>query len=435
MNTQYRTDSAIATQLQSLIPPESIVPFEHLDPSLAAKIKRASTGNPPECVVYPRTCSELSAILQIADAQQWRVLPCGNASKLDWGGFVTNPNLVVSTAALHQLIEHAVGDLTITVEAGMKFSTLQQILASANQFLALDPLYPEDATIGGIIATADTGSWRHRYGGVRDRLIGLTFARSDGKLAKAGGKVVKNVAGYDLMKLFTGSYGTLGILSQVTLRVYPRPEASNTVILTGDVDNLAEATRVLLASALTPTICDLNLNAEGVRLIVRFQSISASVQEQTQRLLEVGQALNLTAATFTGDDEVYLWQQLKQAMGNSEQNTPILCKIGIRPTESLKILKLLTSFSPSARPQATIHARLGLGLIQLESTSVEQLNLLRNHCHADGGFLTILSAPLEVKQSIDIWGYMGNAFKLMSAIKQQFDPKSLLSPQRFVGGI
>lgn len=434
MNSQYRTNQAIAPQLQSLINPESIVPLEH-EPELCAKLKQTTTGNLPECVVYPQTPLELSTLLETAKRNQWRVIPCGNASKLHWGGLIKDANLIVSTNRLNHLIEHAVGDLTITVEAGMKLSTLQQILANTNQFLALDPLYPEQATIGGIIATADTGSWRQRYGGVRDRLIGLTFARSDGKLAKAGGKVVKNVAGYDLMKLFTGSYGTLGILSQVTLRVYPIPAASNTVILTGDLDKLQEATQILLTSALTPTICDLNLNTDNIRLIVRFQSIPESIHQQAQRLLEVGQALNLQGTCLTGADEQNLWQQLKQTMGNSEQKSAILCKIGIRPTERINLLKLLTTFPTSANPQALIHARLGLGLIQLESTTVEQLNLLRNYCNTHGGFLTILEAPLELKQTIDIWGYTGNALKLMQAIKQQFDPDSILSPHRFVGSI
>ena len=165
------------------------------------------------------------------------------------------PRSIVSTQKLDRLIAHAVGDLTVTVEAGMKFAKLQEILATAGQFLPLDPAYPDRASIGGIIATADTGSLRHRYGGVRDLLLGITFVRADGKIAKAGGRVVKNVAGYDMMKLFTGAYGTLGILTEVTFRVYPLPTTEGTVILTGAADKLANLAKILLSKYFDPRLC------------------------------------------------------------------------------------------------------------------------------------------------------------------------------------
>ncbi|HEY9883407.1 MAG TPA: FAD-binding oxidoreductase, partial [Thermosynechococcaceae cyanobacterium] len=183
-------------------------------------------------VAYPSTPAALAAMVQADDRQP--LLPCGAGSKLAWGGLVgglkdkekTLPLLVVSTERLNQLIDHAIGDLTVTVEAGMRFADVQATLATAGQYLPIDPAYPDHATIGGIIATADTGSLRQRYNGVRDLLLGVSIVRADGQVAKAGGRVVKNVAGYDLMKLFTGSYGTLGIITQATLRVYPLPEAS-----------------------------------------------------------------------------------------------------------------------------------------------------------------------------------------------------------------
>jgi glycolate oxidase FAD binding subunit len=167
----------------------------------------------------PTSESELAELVTIANRDRTQLVVAGNSTKLDWGGTVKGAKSIVSTQKLDRLIAHAVGDLTVTVEAGINFANLQTILAAAGQFLPLDPVYPDRATIGGIIATANTGSLRHRYGGVRDLLLGISFVRSDGKIAKAGGRVVKNVAGYDMMKLFTGSYGTLGILTAVTLRV------------------------------------------------------------------------------------------------------------------------------------------------------------------------------------------------------------------------
>ena len=181
----------------------------------------------PFYLAFPETLEALATGVKLANEFDWKILICGNGSKLSWGGLVKEAQLVISTQRLNRIIDHAIGDLTVTVEAGMTISQLQQALSPSNQFLPLNPCYPQSATIGGIVATADTGSWRQGYGGVRDLLLGLSFVRADGVIAKAGGRVVKNVAGYDLMKLFCGSFGTLGIISQVTMRLYPHIRSFN----------------------------------------------------------------------------------------------------------------------------------------------------------------------------------------------------------------
>ena len=220
----------------------------------------------------PKIAAELAELVTLAHSDQLPLIVAGNSSKLDWGGIVDGAKTIVSTQKLDRLIAHAVGDLTITVEAGMPFARLQSILATEGQFLPLDPAYPDRSTIGGIIATADTGALRHRYGGVRDLLLGISFVRADGKIAKAGGRVVKNVAGYDMMKLFTGSYGTLGILTEVTLRVYPLPTTTGTVVLTGAVEGLEQAAKILLASTLTPIAADVLSTAFSQQLELRISS-------------------------------------------------------------------------------------------------------------------------------------------------------------------
>ncbi|NJO46127.1 MAG: FAD-binding oxidoreductase [Oscillatoriales cyanobacterium RM2_1_1] len=404
-------------------------------------------------IVTPETQEQLAAVVAWTAQQQVGILPYGNGSKLHWGGLVRNAGLGVGTARLNRLVEHAVGDLTVTVEAGMKFADLQGILAAADQFLPLDPAYPDRATIGGIIATADTGSLRHRYRGVRDILLGISFVRADGQLTKAGGRVVKNVAGYDLMKLLTGSYGTLGMITQATLRVYPMAEASGTVILTGNAEAIAQATQTLLASALTPVTVDL-LSASWVKpwvksweigigpgLIVGFQGLSESVQQQSSRLLEVGEKLGLRGILA---DEPQLWRQFPQTIWNASSYpkvaaespataspevssgvSPIRCKIGILPTAAVATLMQ----SPA---QGWIHAGVGLGILQFEpDTSIAVLEEQRRWCQAQGGFFSILEAPIELKQRLDPWGYTGNAWELMGQIKQKFDPQTRLSPQRF----
>ncbi|MEH2315910.1 FAD-binding oxidoreductase [Nostoc sp.] len=410
--------------------------WENIEVGQQKRIQQAITsGNPPSCIVYPRSQEQLAAVIATAHTNNWRVLPCGSGSKLSWGGLAKGVDVVVSTERINQLIEHAVGDFTVTVEAGMKFSDLQALLAKSRQFLAIDPTAPESATIGGIVATGDTGSLRQRYGSVRDQLLGITFLRADGQVAKAGGRVVKNVAGYDLMKLFTGSYGTLGVISQLTFRLYPLPEASGTVVLTGSAEAVSQAANIFRGSALTPVQADL-LSAklvsslglgQGLGLIARFQSISESVKEQSNRVLEVGQKLGLDGAIFADGDEVNLWQRLQKQIHTTATESVITCKIGVLPTAAVEILTQVEL--------GLIHISSGLGLLQLKDKN--QVLKLRDQLRSQAyrGFLTILEAPVTVKEEVDVWGYTGNALPLMRRIKEQFDSKNILSPGRFVGGI
>ncbi|WP_017317961.1 FAD-binding oxidoreductase [Mastigocladopsis repens] len=428
---------ALASCFASIVGTENSVCWEDVPLSQQKSILVAiASPTPPGCIVYPHTTEQLAQVMTEAHRNNWRVLPCGSGSKLNWGGLVKDVDIVVSTERLNRLIEHAIGDLTITVEAGMKFSDLQAILADSKQFLALDPITQDTATIGGIVTTADTGSLRQRYGSVRDQLLGISFVRADGQIAKAGGRVVKNVAGYDLMKLFTGSYGTLGVISQVTFRVYPLPEASGTVVLTGMAEAVSQAADALRGSALTPTQADLlstqlvsNLElGQGLGLIVRFQSIAQSVKEQSNRLLEVGAKLGLQGTIYSTVDEVELWRILRQQMHSSPNDSAITCKIGVLPTSAVEVL--------TQAEVGLVHIASGLGVLRFEGeNTVDKVLGTRNLCQSHGGFLTILSAPVKVKQQVDVWGYTGNAVQLMHRIKEQFDKENILSPGRFVGGI
>ncbi|MFN4954352.1 MAG: FAD-binding oxidoreductase [Aphanizomenon sp.] len=427
--------NSIASTLTSILSTENaVISWENLSPTQQHNIQQGiDPKSQPSCVIYPHSQAELAAVITTANSHQWRVLTWGSGSKINWGGLAENIDIIVSTEHINQLIEHAVGDLTVTVEAGMKFAQIQEILAKSGQTLALDPAAPELATIGGIVATADTGSLRQRYGGVRDQLLGITFIRADGEIAKAGGRVVKNVAGYDLMKLFTGAYGTLGIISQVTFRVYPIPESSGTVILTGKSEAISQAARTLHGSELTPTQADLLSNklltnldlGTGIGLIARFQSISESVQEQSKRLLLIGEKLGLQGVIYSGNQEIDLWQQLPKQIYDHLTESTITCKIGVLPTAAVEILNYMEV--------GLIHISSGLGLVRLEKE--EQILPLRSLCQANSGFLSVLSAPVEFKKRFDVWGYNGNALAVMRGIKEQFDGNFILSPGRFVGGI
>ena len=444
----FSTENYVSTQeLESIVGTAGICLRQYTEVFWQERVEKAVVpGTKIDCTVYPNTQEELAAVIAWAGQNRCAVLPCGSGSKLDWGGLVkldpANPPgagriAAASTARLNRLVEHAVGDLTVTAEAGMKFADLQLLLAAAGQFLPIDPAYPQQATLGGIVATADAGSLRHRYRGVRDLLLGMTFVRSDGKIAVAGGRVVKNVAGYDLMKLFTGAYGTLGVISQVTFRVYPLPESSGTVVLTGEVNALSQTAQILLSSALTPSAIDLlspQLVAKlglgkGTGLIVRFQSIAPSVKQQSARLLEVGEKLGLQGTSCCENDDRQLWQRLPETMWDSGTKSAIICKIGIRPSEAV------TAINELPVQDALIHAGSGLGVLRFETATADTLLQVRRGCEAKGGFLTVLAAPADIKQQLDVWGYNGSAIDLMRRIKQQFDPANLLSPHRFISGI
>jgi glycolate oxidase FAD binding subunit len=442
---------AIASQLQSLLQSNAeLVEFANGNSSWQQKIAKAVISPHSSCLIFPNTVETLSALVKQARQQQWQILPCGNGSKLDWGGLIKEVKLVVSTQKLNRIIEHAVDDLTVTVEAGVKLADLQAALQPTNQFLPVDPAFSETATIGGIIATGDSGSWRQRYGGIRDMVLGLSFVRADGEIAKAGGRVVKNVAGYDLMKLLTGSYGTLGIITQVTFRTYPLPEASGTIVLTGEADAVATATQMLRNSSLTPTAADLlsvsvikelSIGKEG-GLLVRFQTMAESVKKQLAQLEAIARQLDLKInfyregfAPYSRDqDESDLWQKLSQIIRIPSTEEAIICKIGVVPSAAVAVLQELIKIFGD-RSLGMIHTGSGIGILQLESEDRNGIEEMRLLCQQHRGFLTILTAPNSIKQQLEPWGYTGNALEMMRKIKQKFDPQNILSPGRFVGKI
>ena len=430
--------NAIASELASILGAESaLVGWDNLESATQSKIKDSLTcSHPPEYFVAPHTQATLAKVISLAGKYNWRVIPCGNGSKLSWGGLVKGADLVVSTQNLNRIIDHAVGDLTVTVEAGIKLAQLQEKLYATGQFLPLDPAYPQTATLGGIISTADTGSWRQGYGGVRDLVLGISFVRADGKTAKAGGRVVKNVAGYDLMKLLTGSYGTLSIITQVTLRTYPLPPASQTIILTGDHTQIITAASSLLASSLTPTCGDIlsesvvkKLEIEGgMGLMIRFQSIPNSVAEQCQKVQDMADKLGLQTMIKTEKQEEQILSQLNQLIHPSVTDATITCKVGILPNAAVKFCDYLEQLTDD-KGLGIINFGSGLGKLHLEqSNCIEEL---RDYCQKHQGFLSILTSPSQVKSQIEPWGYGGNALEIMQGIKKQFDPQNILSPDRF----
>ena len=314
----------IVGRLSDALGSDGVEVWDAIAPDWQQSIMSAIASEPPACVALPKTGAELGKVMAIASNQGWRVLPMGQGSKLGWGGLAEGIDWVVSMARMNRVVEHAVGDFTVTVEPGLKVAELQRILAEQRQFLALDPAFDDQATVGGVVATADTGSLRQRYGGLRDMLIGVQFARYDGELARAGGRVVKNVAGYDLMKLMTGSYGSLGILSELTFRLYPMQPCSRSLILSGDSRAIEAATAEVRLSGLTPVGLDvvsgslmeeLGLEARGRGLVARFQGIEDGVQEQAAQMRKIAVTHGMGCEELEGAKDEDFWRRCVRRLG------------------------------------------------------------------------------------------------------------------------
>jgi glycolate oxidase FAD binding subunit len=437
--------------LEKIVGSDGVIEWGNLDDVFKRCISRSLLpGSTPSHVIYPATAEQLSSAIAFASQHNYRILLCGAGSKLAWGNPVENVQLVVSTSRLNQLIEHAQGDLTVTVEAGMRYADLKATLAKSGQFLAIDPAYADNATIGGIVATANTGSLRQRYNSVRDMCIGISFVRSDGKLVKAGGRVVKNVAGYDLMKLLTGSYGTLGAIAQVTFRLYPLASASATVLLVGASNAIARARAEILMSSLTPTMLDLLSGSvvsrlgvmadceSSLGLAVRFDSIANSTSQQCDRVVELARTHSLKAIEIEESDT--FWTQLQDLIWQT--NDPahtLVCKVGILPSEASAILEAIATLRTHLSFYVQIHASSGLGVLRYDfpsRVSTDEITALilkiRGLAEQTGGFLSLLEAPIALKQKIDIWGYTGNTLSVMQALRQKFDPGNILNPDRLI---
>jgi glycolate oxidase FAD binding subunit len=447
------TDNQLTTLFTDLIGVDNVVSFDRLTPNLHDRIVSSLTPDSlaPACVIYPKTIAELSGAIALAYEHRLRVLPFGNATKLDWGGLVSRADVAISTSKLNRVIEHCVGDLTVTVESGVKYQDLQAVLAKEGQFLAIDPPYTANATIGGILATGSAGSLRHRYNSVRDMCLGIEFVRADGEMVKAGGRVVKNVAGYDLMKLLTGSYGTLGIASRITFRLYPLPEYTQVVVVTGDAAAIAIAQQKISTSVLTPTACDL-LSAtaiadlglgEGIGLVLQFASLKASVIEQCDRISTIAKELNLEfqvlgeAKEFWELLEILLWQDESRNLAEPAETNHLVCKLGILPSASVPFLQECDKVFEDQSYYLQIHAGSGLGVLRVEDLQdldelFNQINKVRSIAESHSGFLSILEAPHALKFKTNVWGYAGNARDLMGKIRQQFDARGLLNPDRML---
>jgi glycolate oxidase FAD binding subunit len=388
----------------------------------------------PKFVLEPTSEQQIAAALRLANDAGLAVIPRGGGTKLAWGNPPSRADVILSTARLDKIIEHPWADLTVSVEAGCTIQKLQAALAQHGQRLALDPLWPAQATIGGILSTNDSGSLRLRFGALRDLIIGVTLALPDGTLASSGGKVVKNVAGYDLPKLVTGAYGTLAVITRAFFRLHPLPRNAKTLSVSGCT--LEEMQRVILAvqdSKLAHTSLQARVAQDSEPAIdILFEGTEAGIAAQEAQLRAIaGSASTREAASAVWNASQELWNSANSASSAMAKITTLPASIA-GAVENMQRIATARKTHWKLTMQAT-----GIGWLRLESAPQNlhaALSDLRFDLEHSGGSLVVAHHPADM-QRMDAWGQPGDALALMRAVKNQFDPKNTLNPGRFVAGI
>ncbi len=398
-----------------------IVGAEHIHAATAAD---AIDGVQPQFVIEPASGEEVAEALKCANAAGLAVTPRGGGTKLGWGNPPKHCDLVMSLARMNKVVEHAAADLTVTVEAGCTIGELQKALASQRQRLVLDPLWAELATVGGVLATNDSGSLRIRFGALRDLIIGITLALPDGTLAKSGGKVVKNVAGYDMMKLATGSLGTLAVITQAVFRLHPVfPETRSLTVTAKDVSDANKFVLAVLDSKLAFTGLQIRVGrGQHADVDIRVEGTAAGIAAQCADLAK------LAAAGAVCDAKPETWSAREALF----QPSATVAKFSVLPSELASFCDKVAKHAGNAEWQVVAQAT-GIGHLRIEG-AVDTLKRLRSELEPQGS-LVLLQCPSEMKNNFDVWGPAGDALGLMRRVKQEFDPKGTLNPGRFVGGI
>jgi glycolate oxidase FAD binding subunit len=406
-------------------------------------------GIRPRFLAAPATLTGVSRVLAVASAHRLAVVPAAGGARLGWGAPPRRLDLVLSLARLDRVLAHEPADLTLSVEGGATLEALDAVLRPFRQFVPLDPARFCASTIGGLIATGAAGPYRARYGTMRDLLLGLTVVRADGTVVKGGGRVVKNVTGYDIPKLHVGALGTLGVVVEAHLRLHPRPAEERTWVF--GFASAEAALETALQVRDTPVVlsrCQL-LTDEALRalgesappgagLAVTLGSVPAAVRAQGAQVGEIcGRAGS--PAIEVPEADVW-WRSVADVTWPSNPESSLSMRIGTRPTDVVKALRgVETACPPGGRLRAT--ADVANGVLQTTLAPVEARRVAdvvaraRETVAALAGTCVVEHAPSAAKPGLDIWGDVGPAIEPMRRLKSELDPAGMLNPGRYVGGI
>jgi glycolate oxidase FAD binding subunit len=420
-----------------------------------AGLADAVDGVPSTAVARPASADGVAAVLREATAQGLATVARGAGTALDWGAPPERVDLILDTTGLDRLVEHGAGDLVVVAEAGLPVAALSETVRAAAQELVVD--LPPDrlaggSTVGGALSTGTSGPRRLQRGGIRDLVLGATVVLADGTIASSGGKVVKNVAGYDLAKLLTGAYGTLGVVVRAAFRLHPARPDRAFVVATGPMADVAARARGVVASQLAPAAVEIDRPAgsDDAEVAVLLEGTAAAVGQRAAAAAE------LLGGRVQREPPAW-WAVLPGAAGAGSFRTGVSTGsttgegvAGIEPVETYgKATATLTGVADLLAAARDAEQRYGVG-VALRGTAAGVLHTVLTGTpeatayavgHLRGaaasprdGTVTVLRAPREVRAALDAWGPVGG-LDLMRAIKRQLDPGRRLAPGRFVGGI
>jgi glycolate oxidase FAD binding subunit len=436
----------------------TIVGASHVitDPGACAAL--AADGKAPECIVYPTTAEEVAAVLRSAAERGLGVIPCRNATKLGVGNPPRRYDVALSLKDMNRVWHYEPADLTITAEPGMKFGDFQHFVGRQGLWLPLDPPGGARASLGGIVATNAAGPLRLTYGAPRDMVLGMKIATTAGKIIKAGGRVVKNVTGYDIGKLLIGSYGTLGVIVEVSFKLFPVPaERATIAIKSGTLGIARDLRRRLLQSPLMAGRLVL-LDAAAARLTRGGESPAGASQEPelwlemhgSRRVIERARRDLETLAKSAGSVVTPVEIERAERFWACVTDLPS-CVHGISPGAVIlkatlpdsaceELISRAEQEAESENVELAVFAQLGVGIVRFwilsELASPVMTALIRRLRAATeglGGALIVERCPPDIKARLDVWGIPGSDFALMRKMKETWDPRGTLSPGRFLG--
>ncbi len=426
----------------------------------AACFTYAVDGVVPKFVVYPPSAGEVAGLLRFAGEHDLAVIACRNGTKLGTGNFPRRYDVALSLKEMNRVWHYEPSDLTITVEPGMKFADFQSFVARRGLWLPLDPAVASRASLGGILATNSTGPLRLHYGAPRDMVLGMKVATVEGRIIKTGGRVVKNVAGYDLAKLLIGSYGTLGVIVEATLKLYPLPAARVTFLLAVEtLDAAREVRRTIRVSPLEP-LRMLLLDAAAASVVRSLSSgrkdahpwemwVEAGgapkvIERYARELDTLGRELGAQVTRLEGESSEILWGRaadLRSWLPEAETGVLIL-KAALPVGAGEEFLRSVRQVTEQKTMRLAMFSEAGVGVVRVcvfEARGSEGIpalvNRLRQTAQELGGALLVEHCPLELKSGIESWGPAGDDFDVMHKLKLAWDPKGILAPGRFLGGL
>ena len=418
-------------------------------------------GLRPERVVAPQTAEEAGALLKEANAQNWAVVPFGSGSKQHIGNALKKFDVALSLEHFNQILEFEPQDLVVKVQSGCRLATLQARLAQEGLCLPIDPPWQDTATLGGVVSSHDSGPLRFSHGTIRDYLIGISLIQPDGTWTKFGSRVVKNVTGYDMCKLYTGAFGTLGVLLDFYFKLKPLPPFERTVVVKfNGLTDAAQGLAKLLSSPLLPAAVELlnpaalefvnhsltlTQGEPGYAVVLRFGDVENSVRWQVEQLEKLWDGLT-AQGVIVGDagEQSLVWQMLREDRPWLEQPAALNIKLKLNclPSQIATMAERLEALRNELNAELRLKAHAGSGVIRAylsyeESASAaarfsQQLENLRAALKPSRGTVIVESAPASLKAGIDVWGYDFKDKALMQQIRQQYDPHGILNPGRFV---